>query len=1034
MRKILASLSLITSLAFTSAFSAETPKDYLQAQKLISLGEAAEKSGNHALAAEKFGGARWLLRTVKEKQPSWEPQQVADRIEALTERIAKNGGLTQKSSTSAKTVKTSPTSKPAPEKRSAPATSRSVAEETPSAPSSYGTKALTQASQTPKNDTHLRAARREPTNRSEVKTAISSEDAERLSNDVGSLRDKLYRTQEQLEAMQRERQTHSEKYDGLKERYAAQAKELDEARSAQKEIESVEGQVRQLTRSNSKEIQALKAELESTQARLAEITSETPGEKNTPLSNEVRALKAKLQKTEEAMVTFQKERQSNQDQIEELKDSLLVKQEEAAKGPGSNQNIQGISRENEAIDAELKRVESEVKKALETSSKEIGTLKTDLHNAQVKLEDLQKENEDLRQIATSKPSSSDDQKISSENSSLKEALQRLETDFRGFQSTFEEAKSIKNDWAKTQAELESWKKENASHLSKGEVTQGTTPHAEDIESLFKDNENLKEKLTKLETGIDSIRASATEAKSFKDDLAKTREQLEALQKDNESLRTAVEAKSSASPQSQEELKALSNENENLKNKLASLQTELKSTSEGSKEVKSVQNELQKAQERLEELQKENEGLRAATDNAKDNPKSSDGDIEKLAKENQSLKGKVDDLEAKIKNAHSSSEDIQSAQGSIAKMEKEVDELRKENEGLRSAREEAKAHLSSSEKQLQEASNENQNLKEKVAKLEKNGNSDADSKDVENLKNDLSKSQEKLEALQKENESLKEASNQAGENLKASDKSLQKLSEENNALKEKLAKVENSSSNSGDMSSIKEDLEKTKGRLESLQQENSGLRSASDEATSAAKRSRKEFEELMDKHNSLKEQYARLEHKGEKREEAPKMVEEKREEPPVVKSEPVEAPKMVEEKPAPAPKPAPEEKAPEPKPAEVVSAPEPVPAPETPKPAAEPAPVKSEPASNVQPVSNNAAPAVSAKPVRIMGDIVTLNMSDKFAVINFSDGEVPPAGTELNVYRNGQIVGRVRISEPIKPPFGPVDVLSGSLVRGDQVGE
>ena len=89
-------------------------------------------------------------------------------------------------------------------------------------------------------------------------------------------------------------------------------------------------------------------------------------------------------------------------------------------------------------------------------------------------------------------------------------------------------------------------------------------------------------------------------------------------------------------------------------------------------------------------------------------------------------------------------------------------------------------------------------------------------------------------------------------------------------------------------------------------------------------------------------------------------------------------------------------------------------------------------------TQKAAPAASASTAgasissRFVGEVVIFNPNENFAVIDFRNGEVPPARAELGVFRDGGPVGNIRIIEPRKPPLAFADVLSGKLRRGDIV--
>ena len=77
------------------------------------------------------------------------------------------------------------------------------------------------------------------------------------------------------------------------------------------------------------------------------------------------------------------------------------------------------------------------------------------------------------------------------------------------------------------------------------------------------------------------------------------------------------------------------------------------------------------------------------------------------------------------------------------------------------------------------------------------------------------------------------------------------------------------------------------------------------------------------------------------------------------------------------------------------------------------------------------------PVRVTsspftGRLSIVNQKKKFAVIEFSKKGIPPVDSELGVYRDGNFVGSIRITLPIRPPFASADILTGTLHLGDTV--
>jgi hypothetical protein len=105
-------------------------------------------------------------------------------------------------------------------------------------------------------------------------------------------------------------------------------------------------------------------------------------------------------------------------------------------------------------------------------------------------------------------------------------------------------------------------------------------------------------------------------------------------------------------------------------------------------------------------------------------------------------------------------------------------------------------------------------------------------------------------------------------------------------------------------------------------------------------------------------------------------------------------------------------------------------------AASAAPSTAKPAPAAKATSRGAAAAkitsVSPDESPFEGSVVLLNLQKGFVIVDFGKGKVPPARSELGVYRGGIFVGSVRITPPIKPPLASADILNGTLRRGDTV--
>ncbi len=82
----------------------------------------------------------------------------------------------------------------------------------------------------------------------------------------------------------------------------------------------------------------------------------------------------------------------------------------------------------------------------------------------------------------------------------------------------------------------------------------------------------------------------------------------------------------------------------------------------------------------------------------------------------------------------------------------------------------------------------------------------------------------------------------------------------------------------------------------------------------------------------------------------------------------------------------------------------------------------------------AAPAPIVTPdTTLRGQVVSVNVSSRYVILNFPVGRMPAASQKLGVYRNGLKVGEVRIDERWRRDDNVVaDILAGEAQAGDEV--
>ena len=78
---------------------------------------------------------------------------------------------------------------------------------------------------------------------------------------------------------------------------------------------------------------------------------------------------------------------------------------------------------------------------------------------------------------------------------------------------------------------------------------------------------------------------------------------------------------------------------------------------------------------------------------------------------------------------------------------------------------------------------------------------------------------------------------------------------------------------------------------------------------------------------------------------------------------------------------------------------------------------------------------SARPdEELFGRVVSVNPVLRFAVMDFPIGKMPALEQRLNVYRNGQKVGEVKVTGPMRDTTIAGDIMAGETQVGDEARE
>ncbi len=81
---------------------------------------------------------------------------------------------------------------------------------------------------------------------------------------------------------------------------------------------------------------------------------------------------------------------------------------------------------------------------------------------------------------------------------------------------------------------------------------------------------------------------------------------------------------------------------------------------------------------------------------------------------------------------------------------------------------------------------------------------------------------------------------------------------------------------------------------------------------------------------------------------------------------------------------------------------------------------------------NAAPASATTTLPASGRVHSVNPGLRFLVVDYTLGGMPELQSRLNVYRNNEKIGEIRLSGPERNGFVAADILEGILQVGDEI--
>lgn len=69
---------------------------------------------------------------------------------------------------------------------------------------------------------------------------------------------------------------------------------------------------------------------------------------------------------------------------------------------------------------------------------------------------------------------------------------------------------------------------------------------------------------------------------------------------------------------------------------------------------------------------------------------------------------------------------------------------------------------------------------------------------------------------------------------------------------------------------------------------------------------------------------------------------------------------------------------------------------------------------------------------VRGRVTSVKPELRFVVLTFPLGQLPPLGSRMNVFRNGAIVGEIKITGPQRDDNSVADIVLGDAQKGDEV--
>uniref|UniRef100_A0A8B9UWA2 Coiled-coil domain containing 88C n=1 Tax=Anas zonorhyncha TaxID=75864 RepID=A0A8B9UWA2_9AVES len=420
------------------------------------------------------------------------------------------------------------------------------------------------------------------------------------------------------------------------------------------------------------------------------------------------------------ILKLEKDNQSLQNTIQELRDASLTSRESSLKFVELEKENQQLSKKIEKLQNQIEK-EKQSNQDLETLSEELIKEKEQLHvvmetlkaDKDRQIKDLKQENDHLNQVVSSLrqrsqvSSEARVKDIEKENKILHEMvtetstkLNKLEFEKKQLQKDLDQVKEKVERVEEMEKELHRLERENEQLTKKAAAMKIVT---EKVEVLEQENGNLEVENRKLRKSLDTLQNLSIRL----GDLERDNKQLD---EENLELRRVVETMrftSTKMSQIEAENKDLQREKEDLRKNVEMLKALSKKSERLELSYQSINSENQRLQQMLENSNKKIQGL--------------EKEVQGMENENQVLQRNLEELKISAKRLERLEKENKTLEQEVSQLEKDKKMLEKETKRLWQQVELKDAILDDSTVKLAVAEKENKTLEKEIARFRDSSN-------------------------------------------------------------------------------------------------------------------------------------------------------------------------------------------------------------------------------------------------------------------------------------------------------------------------